>query len=235
MSSAAIRQGAGGAGAPGGAGALGGAGARGGAITPGGAARDAAWRPSRGRLGMACLIFSESAFFCAFIVAYLFYAGRDRSGPTPWQVLELPPVIVNSVALLSSSVTIVFALAALRRGSVNLFRGWMLATILLGAYFLYGTGAEWAGLLRDHQLTIATNLFGTTFYSLVGFHAFHVTVGLLLLSLTLVLSLLGHVHPQRDHGRIDLLSWYWHFVDVVWIFVFTTVYVVGRQPPGGGS
>ncbi len=202
-----------------------------------GAPRDAdgAWRPSRGRVGMTCLIFSESAFFCAFIVAYLYYAGRDARGPTPWQVLELPPVIVNSVALLSSSVTVMFALAALRRGAVGLFRGWLLATILLGGYFLYGTGVEWAGLLRDHHLTIATNLFGTTFYSLVGFHAFHVTLGLLLLSLTLVLSLLGHVHPQRDHGRVDLLSWYWHFVDVVWIFVFLTVYIVGRQPPGGAA
>lgn len=196
---------------------------------------DDAWRPPRGKVGMTCLIFTESCFFCAFIVAYLFYAGRDRSGPTPWQVLELAPVIVNSVALLSSSATIVLALRALRRGRVALFRGWMLATILLGAYFLYGTGVEWSGLIRDHQLTIATNLFGTTFYSLVGFHAFHVTVGLLLLSLTLILSLLGHVRPDRDHGRVDLLSWYWHFVDVVWIFVFVTVYVVGRQPPGGAS
>jgi len=198
-------------------------------------AYDAAWRPARGRVGMACLIFSESAFFCAFIVAYLYYTGRDRRGPTPWQVLELPPVVVNSVALLSSSVTVVLALHALRRGSIGLFRIWMLATILLGAYFLYGTGVEWAGLIREHQLTIATNLFGTTFYSLVGFHAFHVTVGLLLLSFTLVLSLRGHVKPERDHGRIDLLSWYWHFVDVVWIFVFMTVYVIGRQPPGGAA
>lgn len=189
--------------------------------------------PARGRVGMTCLIFTESAFFCAFIVAYLYYAGRDRSGPTPWQVLELPPVIGNSVALLGSSVTIMFALAALRRGAVGLFRLWMVSTILLGAYFLYGTGVEWAGLIGDHDLTIATNLFGTTFYSLVGFHAFHVTVGLLLLTLTLVLSLTGHLHPARDHARVDLLSWYWHFVDVVWIVVFLTVYVIGRQPPGG--
>jgi len=182
---------------------------------------------------MTCLIFSESAFFCAFIVAYLFYAGRDRFGPTPWEVLELPPVVVNSVALLSSSVTIVLALRALARGAVGLFRVWMLATILLGGYFLWGTAVEWKGLIFDHDLTIATNLFGSTFYSLVGFHAFHVTAGLILLSLVLVLSLLGHVHPVRDHGRVELLSWYWHFVDVVWIFVFTTVYIVGRQPPGG--
>ncbi len=191
--------------------------------------------PARGRVGMACLIFSESCFFLAFIVAYLYYAGRDKSGPIPYDVLEIPPVLVNSAALISSSFTIMFALHALRRGANGLFRVWMLVTILLGAYFLYGTGVEWAGLIMDDHLTIATNLFGSTFYSLVGFHAFHVTVGLLLLSLVTVLSFTGHLRHERDHARVDLLSWYWHFVDVVWIFVFLTVYVVGRHAPGAGA
>ncbi|MBM4113689.1 MAG: heme-copper oxidase subunit III [Phycisphaerae bacterium] len=211
-----------------------GGGARG-SGSSGAGVREPSFEPSRGGAGMACLIFTESCFFAAFIVAYLFYAGRDKSGPTPWQVLELGPVIVNSVALLSSSVTVVFAMRMLARGSIGAFRGWMLLTILLGAYFLYGTGVEWTKLIRDDDLTIATNLFGTTFYSLVGFHAFHVTVGLLLLSLVLVLSLLGKVESARDHRRVDLLSWYWHFVDAVWVFVFLTVYVIGRQPPGGAA
>lgn len=197
--------------------------------------RASSFEPSRGRTGMACLIFTESCFFAAFIVAYLFYAGRDRSGPAPWQVLDLRPVIINSVALLGSSATILGAMGALRRGSMNAFRAWMFLTILLGAFFLYGTGVEWARLIGEDRLTIATNLFGTTFYSLVGFHAFHVTVGLLLLSLVLVLSLSGRVESKRDHDRIDLLSWYWHFVDAVWVFVFFTVYVIGRQPPGGAA
>lgn len=198
-------------------------------------ALEPSFEPSRGGAGMACLIFTESCFFAAFIVAYLFYVGRDTRGPTPWQVLELGAVIVNSVALISSSVTVMFALRSLARGSMNAFRAWMLLTILLGAYFLYGTGKEWTTLIRDDHLTIATNLFGTTFYSLVGFHALHVTVGLLLLSMVLVLSICGKVESARDHRRVDLLSWYWHFVDAVWVFVFLTVYVIGRQPPGGAA
>ena len=193
------------------------------------------WRPSRGRVGVACLIGTESAFFAGFVVAYLFYVGQSRSGPQPWQVLELPPVLVNSAALLSSSITVVLALKSLARGAMTAFHLWLLSTILLGGYFLRGTGVEWAGLIGDHNLTISTNLFGTTFYSLVGFHAFHVVVGLSLLTLVLVLSLTGRVKPERDHGRVDLLSWYWHFVDAVWVVVFITVYVVGRQPPAGGA
>ena len=191
------------------------------------------WRPPRGKVGVLCLIGTECAFFAGFIVAYLFYIGKSRSGPQPREVLDLGPVIVNSVCLLGSSLTIVFALSALARGLNGLFRLWMAVTIALGGYFLYGTGVEWARLIQVHHLTIATNLFGTTFYSLVGFHAFHVTVGLLLLTLVLALSSLGLIRSSRDHERVELLIWYWHFVDVVWIFVFLTVYVVGLQDGGG--
>jgi len=110
------------------------------------------------------------------------------------------------------------------------FRFWMLLTIVLGSYFIYGTAMEWRGFIVDHHLTISTNLFGTTYYSLVGFHAFHVIVGLCLLTSILVLSLMGHIHVVRDHLRVELVSWYWHFVDAVWIVVFTTVYIVGMRP-----
>jgi cytochrome c oxidase subunit 3/cytochrome o ubiquinol oxidase subunit 3 len=88
---------------------------------------------------------------------------------------------------------------------------------------------EWRGLIGTQGLTIATNLFGTTFYTLVGFHAFHVVVGLLALGTVLVLGVLGRLQPRRDLIRFELVSWYWHFVDVVWIFVFTTVYIVGMR------
>ena len=101
------------------------------------------WRPSRGRVGVACLIGTESAFFAGFVVAYLFYVGQSRSGPQPWQVLELPPVLVNSAALLSSSITVVLALKSLARGAMTAFHLWLLSTILLGGYFLWGTGVEW--------------------------------------------------------------------------------------------
>lgn len=179
----------------------------------------------RGRVGMACLILAESCLFAVFVVAYLFYIGKSLSGPYPREVLDLP--VLATVALLSSSLTITLALRALRAGSHAGFAGWWGLTIALGLFFLGATAVEWHGLIRDHNLTIWTNLFGTTFYSLVGFHAGHVTVGLLLLSLVLVFALRGAVHDGHVE-RVEVLSWYWHFVDAVWVVVFTVVYVVGR-------
>ncbi|MCP4833772.1 MAG: heme-copper oxidase subunit III [Phycisphaera sp.] len=183
---------------------------------------------SRGKVGMALLIFMESVFFSGFIVTYLFYIGRSSFGPQPSQVLELGPVIVNSICLWTSSITVWFAVRALRRGSSNGFRIWMTVTVLLGLEFIVGTALEWRTLIEEHGLTIRKNIFGSNFFTLVGFHAFHVCIGLLLLAGTLVLSLTGRIRPERDHGRIDVLTWYWHFVDVVWIVVFLLVYVVGR-------
>jgi cytochrome c oxidase subunit 3/cytochrome o ubiquinol oxidase subunit 3 len=186
----------------------------------------ATWElPSKGRVGMAGLIVTESSFFAIFVVAYLFYVGKSLTGPYPADVLELP--ILGSICLLSSSVTIVLAVRALRAGGAGRFALWWLATILLGLEFLVGTGLEWYGLIYAHGLTIGTNLFGTTFYSLVGFHALHVFIGLVLLSFVLVMALLGHVRSEHAE-RTEILSWYWHFVDTVWIVVFTVVYVVGR-------
>ena len=181
--------------------------------------------PSRGRVGMACLILTESALFTIFVVAYLYYIGKNLSGPYPRDVLDLP--ILATIALLSSSITITLAVRALRGGHLAAFNLWWGLTIALGAFFLGATAVEWDGLIYQHNLTIWTNLFGTTYYTLVGFHAGHVTVGLLLLGLTLLFSLRGAV--QRAHAeRVEVLSWYWHFVDAVWVVVFTTVYVIGR-------
>lgn len=177
------------------------------------------------QVGMAGLILSEIAFFGTFIVTYLFYVGRSPVGPQPDQVLQVP--VLNTACLLSSSITIALAVRALRGGRRGRFLLWWLATIALGGEFLVGTALEWRDLVVNHGLTIATNLFGTTFYSLVGFHALHVTVGLVLLGLVAVLGLRGHV-GVRHAERVELLSWYWHFVDAVWVAVFLTVYVVGR-------
>ncbi|MDA0803051.1 MAG: cytochrome c oxidase subunit 3 [Planctomycetota bacterium] len=185
-------------------------------------------RPSRGKVGMASLIMMESCFFATFVVAYLFYIGKSATGPQPRDVLDLGPVIVNSIALFASSYTAIRSFRALAAGAIRAFEGWLLLTILLGGYFIVGTGLEWYGLITQHGLTITTNLFGTTFYSLVGFHAFHVIVGLVCLTGILVLSLRGHVKP-RDAGRVELVGWYWHFVDAVWVVVFTVVYLVGRD------
>jgi cytochrome c oxidase subunit III len=184
------------------------------------------WKlPSRGHVGMCALIAAEAAIFTIFVVAYLFYIGKSLSGPMPRDVLA--PPFFYTVCLLSSSLTIHFAGKALRRGDVRSFgAGWLL-TITLGALFLYGTASEWHRLIYRDGLTISTNLFGTTYYSLVGLHGFHVVVGLLGLTTVMVFTLFGGV-KQEHVERIDVLSLYWHFVDGVWIVVFTVVYVIGR-------
>jgi cytochrome c oxidase subunit III len=181
--------------------------------------------PPRGRVGMIGLILTESAFFSIFVVAYIFYIGKSLSGPYPRDVLEAP--IVNTACLLSSSLTIALAVRALRNGSARAFGLWWLITFALGIEFLGGTAMEWHRLIYLHGLTISTNLFGTTYYSLVGLHAIHVTIGLILIMLVLIFTALGYV-DQRHAERTEMLSWYWHFVDAVWVVVFLTVYVVGR-------
>jgi len=185
-----------------------------------------AWTlPYRGKVGMACLIFAESAIFTIFVVAYLFYVGKSSSGPTPREVLEAP--IFFTICLLSSSLTIHFARKFLERGRRGAFLGLWLLTIVLGGLFLYGTSQEWHRLIYEHALTISTNLFGTTYYSLVGLHASHVVIGLILLSIVLFFGLAGRVGPEQS-DRVDVLSMYWHFVDAVWVVVFTVVYILGR-------
>jgi cytochrome c oxidase subunit III len=181
--------------------------------------------PSRGRVGMFTLIAAESAIFTIFVVAYIFYIGKSVSGPMPKDVLELP--IFITVCLLSSSLTIHLAVRALRSAKVGAFGLWWFVTMTLGAIFLAGTGREWHRFIFEDGLTISTNLFGTTYYSLVGLHAFHVTVGLIAIALVLILTLLGKVKPEHSE-RLDVFSMYWHFVDVVWVVVFTVVYVIGR-------
>ena len=185
-----------------------------------------AWKlPSRGVMAMACLITAEASIFTIFVVAYLYYIGRDVSGPTPKAVLEIP--YFGTVCLLSSSGFIMLAERAIEHGRMAAFRLWWMVTILLGAIFLTDTGLEWYKLIVHDHLTIHTNLFGTTFYSLVGLHASHVVVGLLMMLIVLVFALTGHLHGEHA-ARVKVLALYWHFVDAVWVVVFTVVYVVGR-------
>jgi cytochrome c oxidase subunit 3/cytochrome o ubiquinol oxidase subunit 3 len=184
------------------------------------------WKlPSRGIVGMACLILAESAIFIIFVVAYVFYLGKSLTGPTPRDVLELP--IVSTVCLLSSSITVHFAVSTLHQARQRMCSLWLAITVLLGTIFLGSTGFEWYQLIYRDGLTIQTNLFGTTFYSLVGLHASHVVVGLLMLTLSLIFSLRGQLKPKHTE-RLEVLSIYWHFVDAVWVVVFSVVYVFGR-------
>jgi len=181
----------------------------------------------RTRVGMVCFLCSETAFFGTLIVAYITYLGQSDVGPTPAEALRLPLVIAGTIALLSSSFTVHFANSALRGGRMGPFHLWLALTIALGALFLAGTALEWRDLIFEQGLTINRNLFGTTYFTLVGFHGLHVTVGLILLAVMLSLSLKGAVSSERAEG-FEVTSWYWHFVDSVWIVVFAVVYVFGR-------
>jgi cytochrome c oxidase subunit 3/cytochrome o ubiquinol oxidase subunit 3 len=186
---------------------------------------------------MVAFLVSETAFFSTLIVVYLTFLGADQSGPTP-AVLSLPLVICTTICLLSSSVTVYRAEKALRAGARSAFIRWWSATIVLGIVFLAGTAYEWNGLIVEHGLTISRNMFGTTYYTLVGFHALHVSVGMIVMLTVLGLAL---SHQSQDVGGrnqasgVELVSWYWHFVDGVWVVVFTVVYLFGKvaATPGG--
>jgi cytochrome c oxidase subunit 3/cytochrome o ubiquinol oxidase subunit 3 len=191
------------------------------------AARHAAAGPqlTAAQWGMLAFLLSEVALFSTLIVTYLTFMGQDRVGPTPREALSLPLALATTICLLSSSVTI--HLACEKVGSTA-FALWWSLTIALGIVFLVGTGYEWHELIEKHHLTINRNLFGTTYYTLVGFHALHVTIGVICMTGVLIFE---KVYKFRalNHAPAKLVSWYWHFVDVVWIVVFTVVYLVSRS------
>jgi cytochrome c oxidase subunit 3 len=179
---------------------------------------------SAAQWGMASFLVSEVAFFSTLIVAYVTFVGRDTVGPTPAQALSLKLAFGTTLCLVASSLFIHLAERALRRGNNASFKLLWTLTIALGIAFLAGTVYEWRDLITRQGLTISRSLFGTTFYTLVGFHGLHVTAGIIAMSIILLLSLRGAVTKKQDTG-VQLVSWYWHFVDVVWIVVFLVVYV----------
>jgi cytochrome c oxidase subunit 3/cytochrome o ubiquinol oxidase subunit 3 len=176
---------------------------------------------------MIAFLVSEVAFFGTLIVSYLALVGRDRVGPTPAEALSLPLVICTTAMLLSSSATIHAAERALRLGARQAFLLWWAITIGLGVAFLVGTGFEWHELITRHKLTISRNLFGTGYYTVVGFHALHVTAGVVAMLAVFGLALRRQVTAEHRTGA-ELVAWYWHFVDGVWVVVFTVIYVVDR-------
>src|SRR5713226_10467544 len=182
---------------------------------------------SPGQWGLLSFLVSEVALFGTLIVTYVFYLGKDVVGPTPAEALSLSLVLFTTVCLLASSGTVHLAERTLRRGNQGGFIQWWLATIVLGAVFLGGTAYEWHDLIYHHQLTINRNLFGTTYYTLVGLHALHVTAGVIVMIIVLGLAL-RHQVTTANPESVSLVSYYWHFVDVVWVVVFTVVYLLGR-------
>ncbi|MCH7577012.1 MAG: heme-copper oxidase subunit III [Chloroflexi bacterium] len=167
---------------------------------------------------------SECLLFGSLIGAYLLYRGQSVVGPYPEELFDIPFTSVSAFVLLMSSVTMVLALAAIQRGDQRGLRIWLLGTALLGLLFLSGQAFEFTEFNRE-GLSLSSNLFGTTFYVLTGFHGAHVTVGVLILLSLLVMSFRGRL-TQRQSLNVELAGLYWHFVDVVWIVIFTLVYLI---------
>jgi cytochrome c oxidase subunit 3/cytochrome o ubiquinol oxidase subunit 3 len=182
---------------------------------------------SPGQWGMLSFLVSEVALFSTLIVTYVFYLGKDVVSPTPAEALSLRLVLCTTACLLSSSATIHLAEKTLGRGNQRRFLTWWTATITLGVVFLGGTAFEWHDLMDRHHLTIGRNLFGTTYYTLVGLHAVHVTAGVIVMLIVLGLAIRRQVTTANRAG-VEMVSWYWHFVDGVWLVVFAVVYLVGR-------
>ena len=179
---------------------------------------------SNAKLGMWAFLGSECLLFGALISTFLLYRGRSVSGPTPKQVYDIPYTSVSSFVLLMSSLTMVLALSAIQRGDHPMLRVWLMATALLGMTFISGQVYEFTRFVQE-GLTVKTNLFGTSFFILTGFHGAHVTGGILMLLSLFGMSLDGRL-PTEKAEAVELVGLYWHFVDVVWIVIFTVIYLL---------
>jgi heme/copper-type cytochrome/quinol oxidase subunit 3 len=176
------------------------------------------------KLVMWAFLASDCLFFGSFISTYMIYRGRSVAGPSPDHIFNIPYTSVSAFVLLMSSLTMVLALAAIQRGDHRGLRVWLLATALLGAVFVGGQYFEFTSFYQ-HGLSLSVNLFGSTFFVLTGFHGAHVTVGIIMLLSLFLTSLLGRL-PTADSLTVELVGLYWHFVDVVWIVIFTVVYLL---------
>jgi cytochrome c oxidase subunit 3/cytochrome o ubiquinol oxidase subunit 3 len=180
------------------------------------------------KLAMWIFLASDCLLFGALISTYVLYRGASIKGPYPSRVFDIPYTSVSSFVLLASSLTMVLALAAIQRGDQGQMRVWLLATALLGATFVGGQVYEFT-TFADEGLTLTTNLFSTTFYVLTGFHGTHVAIGILMLLSLLVMSFTGKI-TQQNSLSVELVGLYWHFVDIVWIVIFTIVYLIPTGP-----
>jgi cytochrome c oxidase subunit 3/cytochrome o ubiquinol oxidase subunit 3 len=176
------------------------------------------------KLAMWTFLGSECLLFGALISTYMLYRGKSVSGPTPKDIYDIPYTSVSSFVLLMSSLTMVLALAAIQRGDHRRLRVWLLATSLLGATFIAGQVYEFTSFIRE-GLTLKTNVFGSSFFVLTGFHGVHVTLGIVMLLSLWSMSMRGQL-PQEKSEVVEIAGLYWHFVDVVWIVIFTVVYLI---------
>ena len=176
------------------------------------------------KLAMWAFLGSECLFFGSLISTYLLYRNRVLSGPTPHEIYDIPYTSVSSFVLLMSSLTMVLALAAIQRGDHRGLRVWLIATAFLGLSFIGGQVYEFTTFVEE-GLTLSTSPFSSAFFMLTGFHGAHVTVGILMLLSLYGLSLSGKIQ-QEDSLKVEMIGLYWHFVDIVWIIIFTLIYLV---------
>jgi heme/copper-type cytochrome/quinol oxidase subunit 3 len=176
------------------------------------------------KLAMWVFIGSECLFFGTLIATYLAYKGRSVIGPHPHEVLNIPLTTVSTFDLLMSSLLMVLALAAVQRGDRRQARLWLFGTAFFGAIFLGFQAWEFAEFVHE-GLTLQQNLFGSTFFVMTGFHGAHVTLGVALLLTLWILDLRGKLGVQ-DAPKVEVIGLYWHFVDIVWIVIFTVVYLI---------
>lgn len=176
------------------------------------------------KMAMWAFLGSEWLFFGSLISTYLLYKNRTGAGPKPQEIYDIPYTSVSSFVLLMSSLTMVLALAAIQRSDDKKLRVWLLATALLGCTFIGGQIYEFTTFVEE-GLTLKTSPFGSAFFALTGFHGAHVTIGILMLLGLAGMSSLGKL-PQRDANRVEMVGLYWHFVDIVWIVIFTVVYLI---------
>ena len=184
------------------------------------------------KIAMWVFLASDCMFFGSLIATYLIYRGRAESlveagqgaGPLPHEILDIPYTSVSAFVLLMSSLTMVLALAAVQKGDHRGTRVWLLCTALLGSIFMGGQYFEFTSF-KGEGLGLTTNIFGSSFFTLTGFHGFHVTLGIIMLLSLVVLSMRGGV-TQADALNVEIIGLYWHFVDIVWIVIFTLVYLI---------
>ncbi len=184
------------------------------------------------KLGMWVFLASDCMFFGSLIATYLIYRGHAEelflagqgSGPLPHEILDIPYTSISAFVLLMSSLTMVLALSAVQKGNIRNTRVWLLCTALLGMIFLGGQYFEFTEFYHE-GLGLTTNMFGSTFFTLTGFHGFHVSLGVVMLLSLAILSMRGGV-TQRDAINVEIIGLYWHFVDIVWIVIFTLVYLI---------
>ena len=182
---------------------------------------------SNEKLGMWVFLASECLLFGGLITTYLLYRSPDRNEPgtpLPEDVFDIPFTSVSSFVLLMSSLTMVLALASIQRGDHPQTRVWLFTTAALGMTFISGQVYEFTTFYRE-GLGLTTNLFGSAFYTLTGFHGVHVSAGIIMLLSLLVMSLTGRL-PTERYETVEIVGLYWHFVDIVWIVIFTVVYLI---------